>query len=236
LKLIIHLPVWMRDPLKKNISVFVKTYLNKIVPVFYSIEEESHEAEYVSYADMGNFFDPARDNAFDFAERASEHGMEYFESMSLMKYNSRLMSLATLYQFWEQQVRKLAFEEFRRNLSVSEGRPDKFNTFYTRGINDIKDLLLKCGVDITLLGSWAKIDELRILQNVIKHVEGKFGKSLEDLRPDYFMKTGTIRDIDLYFSTLTHIVLNIEDSEIREYGDALIEFWDELPENMYQTN
>ena len=68
---------------------------------------------------------------------------------------------------------------------------------------------------------------------MIKHGDGNSAKQLEAIRPDYFAKISNTRLIDLYLTTLNEKVLDVDDSEIINYRDAIIMFWDELPERMY---
>jgi hypothetical protein len=229
-----YLPQERRDRFKRYIDVFVKTYMDRIAPVFERIEEESEEKAEEHFAELGQWFDPERSDPADYAERAREFGFEYWEGMSLMQYNTRLMSIATLYQFWEQQFRRFAFEELTRHHSFvdKKGRKVEFKTFCTQ-IDEIKEMLLQCGVNTTSLDSWAKIDELRLLQNVIKHGDGKSAADLEKIRPDLFRKVGETKIMDLYLTILNERALDVEDKEIITYGEALQRFWDELPERMY---
>lgn len=231
----IYLHQGKREQFKRFITVFIKTYMERVSPVFDSIDEEANEYTQKVFEMLGQSFDPDRDDEADFAERAQEQGYEYWEGLALMQYNTKLMSIATLYQFWEQQVRKLVFEELNRHHTFSDkkGRIITFKTFCTRGIDDMKEVFHQCGVELESLNSWAKINELRLLQNVIKHGDGKSSSDLEALRPDFYRKIGNTKIMDLYLSVLNEVALDVDDNEIVVYGDALKEFWDELPERMY---
>ncbi|OAB34136.1 hypothetical protein [Paenibacillus glacialis] len=231
----IYLPDSKREQLKRCISVFVQTYIEKISPTFDYIDEEAQVQAYNHYCELDESSNSEYLDQLDFAEAAKEYGYQHWEGMALMQYNTKLMSISTLYQFWEQQVRKLVFEELTSHLkfTIEKGGSVEFKTFCTRGIDDIKEMFLQCGVDMKLLKSWAKIDELRLLQNVIKHGDGKSASNLEELRPDYFRHVGGTKAMDLYLSTLNERVLDVNENEIFTYGEALKEFWDELPGMMY---
>ncbi|NLY82456.1 MAG: hypothetical protein GX078_06730 [Clostridiales bacterium] len=75
-----------------------------------------------------------------------------------MQYNMRLMWISTLYQFWEQQVRKFIFEEVTRTHKFidKKGKEVDFAAFCTRGIDDIKDEFYEFGQDLEKLNSWSK--------------------------------------------------------------------------------
>ena len=226
----------IRKMLKEPFETFAKTYHERIMPIFSSLEEESQAIADEKYEDLGRYFNPESDDPADYAEMAWEAGLEYYESMSLMQYNMRLMWISTLYQFWEQQVRKFVYEEVTRTHKFidKKGNEVAFAGFCTRGIDDIKEEFNEFGQDLEKLNSWSKIEELRLLANVIKHGDGWSATKLKQLRPDFFDSGGISTDLlDLYKTTLGERVLNIDDSEYETYCDAITQFWDELPDVLY---
>ena len=226
----------IRKMLKEPFETFAKTYIERVIPIFSSLEEESQTIADEKYNDLGRHFNPESDDPADYAEIAWEAGLEHYESMSLMQYNMRLMWFSTLYQFWEQQVRKFVFEEVTRTHKFIDKKVNEvaFAGFCTRGIGDIKEEFNEFGQDLKKLNSWSKIEELRLLANVIKHGDGWSATKLKQLRPDFFDSTIISTDLlDLYKTTLGERVLNIHDSEYKIYCNAIIQFWDELPDVLY---
>ncbi len=115
-----------------------------------------------------------------------------------------------------------------------KGNHIDFSAFCTRGIEDIKEVFNEFGQDLERLNSWSKIEELRLLANVIKHGDGWSATKLKQLRSDYFDAESKSTDLlDLYKTTLGERVLNIDDSEHGIYCGAIIQFWDELPDELY---
>ncbi|MDF1616129.1 hypothetical protein [Petrocella sp. FN5] len=222
----------IRKTLTEPFETFAKTYVEKVIPIFSSLEEESQAIADEKYNSLGRYFNPESDDPSDYAEMAWEAGLEHYESMSLMQYNMRLMWISTLYQFWEQQVRKFVFEEVTRTHTFidKKGNEISFDSFFSRGIDDIKDEFKEFGQDLEKLSSWSKIEELRLLANVIKHGNGWSATRLKQLRSDFF-DSGIISTdlLDLYKTTLGERVLNIEDCEYKIYCDAIIQFWNDLP-------
>lgn len=232
-----YLPQKRKESFKRYIDVFVKTYTDRIAPIYEGLDKEAEEKAEEHFAKSGQWFDPDQSDPSDFAERSWEYGIEYWESMTLMQYNTRLMSIATLYQFWEQQFRRFAFEELTRHHTFyvkkgkGKGKEIEFKSFCTK-LDEIGNLLEQCGVTTMFLDSWAKINELHLLQNVIKHGDGSSANQLEEIRPDLFRMVGDTKIMDLYLTILNEQALDVNDSEIVDYGEALKQFWDELPENM----
>lgn len=104
----------LRKKFKRPIELYKETYSNKILSVFSKIEEEAEKIADRRYRELGQYFNPDCHDEADFAEYAWNAGLDYYEGMSLIRYNTKLMWISTLYQFWEQQVRKFIFEEVTR--------------------------------------------------------------------------------------------------------------------------
>jgi len=229
----------LRNKFQKQIELFYDTYSNRINPIFESIEEESNAIAEEKYQELGRCFNPDYNDPADFAEEAWEAGLEYYEGMALMKYNTKLMWISTLYQFWEQQVRKFIYEEVTKTHKFidKKGNEVLFKDFCTRGIEDIKEAFLEFNQDLEELRCWTEINELRLLTNVIKHGDGWSATQLKELRPDFFKaEFSNYNLLDLYKTTLNELVLNINDNEFQEYCKALIEFWNVLPERIYSKD
>ena len=81
----------IRKMLKEPFETFAKTYIERVIPIFSSLEEESQTIADEKYNALGRHFNPESDDPADYAEMAWEEGLEHYESMSLMQYNMRLM-------------------------------------------------------------------------------------------------------------------------------------------------
>lgn len=230
--------LYLYDALRKNlqrpIELYKETYSNKIMPLFSNIEGEAEKIADERYHELGKNFNPDHDAA-DYAADALDAGLEHYEGMSLMRYNTKLMWISTLFQFWEQQVKKFIFVDVTRTHQfINKGKEVLFKDFCPKGIDDIKKAFLEFNLDLEKISCWIKINELRLLTNVIKHGDGWSATQLKTLRPDFFKADFISSDLlDLYKTTLNKTVLNIDDNEFHEYCEAIIGFWDGLPERMY---
>ncbi|WP_429350496.1 hypothetical protein [Paenibacillus sp. 4624] len=113
------------------------------------------------------------------------------------------MTLATLYQVWEQQVRELSFEEITRHHHFvdKKGMKLEFKNFCTT-FGEIKNLFLNSDWQPTSVTSWDTINELQLVQNVIKHGDGAAADQLKSIQPGYFKEVNGTLIMDLYNSTL----------------------------------
>ncbi len=226
-------PKWRKDKYKRNIDIFVRTYFDRIAPVYEGLEIEVETKSQEFFDETGMYFNPESDDPEDWANRATEYEVEYWQNLTLMRYNTRLMTVSTLYQLWEQQLRQFLYEEITRlGLINIDGDTIEFKTFCTRS-HELKSALNQLGIDTNRVISWVKTKELRLLQNVIKHGDGGSARELELIRPDFFLKNifGE-KNMDLNLTTLNEETLDVDDSEILGYGEVLKMFWDELSENI----
>ncbi len=218
-----------RKYLKSEISDYVKIYCQKLLPVFKDIESDA-----VKYAD--DFFDssmsqPAYDDSIDpasIAENAQEEGIEHYSYLKLGKYSLTATWHATLYQIWEQQSRRFLFQEISHAYNI------QFETFCTK-LPEIKKKFEFHKVDIESFSCWPEIEELSLLCNVIKHGEGKSAKNLRKIKPELFTQEDGTDYMETFKTTLLEETLNINEMTLQSYRDALLSFWDEIPERNYST-
>ncbi|WP_413379108.1 hypothetical protein [Paenibacillus taichungensis] len=236
MKPFIYLPDYQKEPYIERIHSYVKTYKERLATQFNNIDEESEQETEKYYSEIGSYFNPDRDDPADFAERARDFGFDYWQTLNLMKYNTYMMTLSTLYQVWEQQVRELSFKEITRyhHFVDKKGMKLEFKNFCTT-FGEIKTLFLNSDWQPTSITSWDTINELRLVQNVIKHGDGAAADQLKSIQPGYFRDVNGKLIMDLYSSTLNEIALSIPDTAIDRYREALVEFWEEMPERVHFT-
>jgi hypothetical protein len=215
--------------LKSEISDYVEIYCQKLLPVFKDIESDADK-----YADdfYNNFMkQPAYNGSFDpssIAENALEEGIEHYSYLKLGKYSLTATWHATLYQVWEQQTRRFLFQEISHVYNI------QFETFCTK-LPEIKKKFKFHKVDIESFSCWPQIKELRLLCNVIKHGGGPSGRKLRKIKPELFTQEDGTDYMKTFKTTLLEETLNINEMTLQSYRDALLSFWDEIPERNYST-
>jgi hypothetical protein len=91
------------------------------------------------------------------------------------------------------------------------------------------------GVDVARLASWKKIEELRLVANVIKHTEGRSSDELLALRPDLFVHPLFRTEKESFGSPpgdvrmpLMGDDLYVSEEDLVVYTKAVQGFWEEL--------
>lgn len=226
----------IRDSNIKSLDSVKEIYFDRIASVFADIENEAEEYEQdlwkehmanLNPEDVGDI-EIYQDNI---AESMHIAGVKRYELLSIMRYRTLALWISLLSQVWEQQnITFLRDELAHEGLSIATEKGKKITGW---GIKEITEVYKGFGVELSKLSIWEKIDEMRHLVNVLKHAEGNSAETLRKIRPDFFDSGGWGDSLELYHTSLNEEVLNIENQDFIIYHEALIQFWNELPERMY---
>lgn len=206
----------------------VDDYYNRTIVVFTDIDKEVEkyaEELYESFPGTEDT-DPA-----SVAEWAQDEAIKKYQTLSIMKSNHLLMTIAMLYHLWEQQLIRFTIHELQRYLKF-DGK--------TMSFRDVQLIFRLHGVDISKTKSWPRLHELKCLVNTIKHGDGTSADKLRDIRPDFFLLPDLFRDdketdtLELFGSVLLdEYSLQVAERDLYIYIEAAKEFWDEMPERAY---
>ena len=143
----------------------------------------------------------------------------------------RLMWISTIYQFWEQQVRKFLYDKITHSgyTLCDENRKEMSFENYCTNFAQIREQFERFDQNLEELKCWSTIKELKLLANVIKHGEGRASINLEKIKSEFF-KSDLMKS---YRTVLNKQALNINDSDFVKYKVALQNFWKELPDKLY---
>lgn len=216
------------DVFVKQINTFQECLTSKALASFYNIEEDANRLAEDEFKQLGerpagpdDFTDPA-----DLAESARDTAIEYYITMSNMKYVLIGLFTAGLYHLFEQQIfhfyNKIILDFREPKAIISKKGWSRFKTI-------LKDLE---GIDLDTFDSHMKLEPLRLSANVIKHAEGWSAERLKELKPDYFMPEGNIFpstfpdnvDIKVDFP-LTGEDIRIPLDDFNQYCEDVRDFW-----------
>ena len=197
--------------------------LEKVVPAFEGIAEDAEKEAEAVYEHFGSM--PAYEDQLDMsdvAEIAMDHRTDVFETMSGVRQGVLNVLAVGLYHLFEQQ--QLFFlRRFRRELlSRAEDVP-------ALKVAELERRLAECGVECRSFSCAGKLYELRTAANAIKHGRGPSGDELAKLRPDLL---GSLEGDevwpDLIDTPLAGDDIYVSESDLSEWCDAAIAFWEEL--------
>lgn len=223
----------LRKKYIRDLTQIKDLYFERIQPIFANAEKEAENYRNQLWEDFMNKPCYSEDDVIDpsdYADVVQEASFEKYEILSLMHYRNISMWISCMCQVWEQQLFSFVYNEALIN-GIKYNDSD-----LGRGFAFTKEVFEWHGQPFETLDCWSKINELRLLVNVIKHSEGRSEKELRNIRPDYFeLDTGAGKYdlISLYHSTLLEAALQIKDQDFIDYYNALVDFWNKFPECMY---
>ena len=227
---------FIRNQFIRQATMFVENVETRILPTFNDIENEAKKVEEQEWDKLcSSCVSPDTDPA-DLAEKARDAGIEYYLMVSGVRQALLNVSAGTLYHLFEQQL--LFF--LRREIL----HPSEENNSNLIKIPVFKKRVLQHNIDIEKFSSWRTINEMRLVANTVKHAEGKSAVELRKIRPDLF-KNPILKKFEFFklpvnsrtlFMPLAgeDIYLSIED--LKNYGETIVKFWDELISAMYEQN
>lgn len=226
--------LYLHDSLRKfyisEIETFIRVFNLKLFPAFSDIDQEAEQLGQDCFDEVMNSPGDGSLDPATLAESAMDKAISHYSDLSLVKYEFTAISTATLYLIWEQQVRRFLFKEMSHVFEI------KYSEFCTRGIGEIKENFKKHNVDIEKLNSWPRLNELRLLCNVIKHGDGGAAQKLLKINKGLF-KAEYHKDVyGLNLdTTLLDESLEINQDIFNNYGKNIVTFWNELPERSYEN-
>lgn len=210
-----------------QISAMVDVLEKRLLPAFHDIDKE---AETVSNDKWERFMSrpgTGEEDPADLAEAAEQAGISHYILLQGIRQGMLNLFAAALYHLFEQQA--ILFLRKELLCSAEEEKPQLFR------IEEFKKRMKERGIDVEGFSSWPKVDEVRLVANSVKHAEGSSTRALHEKRPDLFKHPdlGSIQPSFAAPATPVRLPLAGEDvyvslDDIRQYRDALMEFWREL--------
>jgi hypothetical protein len=158
----------------------------------------------------------------DIAEDAHQKSLEFYETMTAMHHTVVNLFTAGVFHLFEQQVGTL--------LEDWTGKRPKF-PFEELGKLSVNDAA-GSPVNLNSAPMWSKLDELRLVANVVKHAEGNSASKLRAVNDAHF-KLPSVRGTDLekYFGDrmlgepLTGEGIYVTKDDYDAFVAAVSDFW-----------
>lgn len=220
----LYLDASTRRNFKKMLSNIYDLYIERIQPTFINPEKEAYE--YMEkQRDEQMFSEFAQSSPEDCLQNIYDEGVEWFETLSAMKYRTLGMWISCMCQVWEQQLFSFIMHE-----AQMEG-VEYYKKEVVRGFSFTSEVLIEHGINYKDVNN-KKIEEMRLLVNVLKHGEGGSEVKLREMRPDFFERYGSDVLANTH-STLLEETLQVKENDFKDYYTSLMDFWDNFPEHSY---
>lgn len=215
-----------RQHLIDNHCFYLKEAKSRLLSRFENIEDEATKAAEDCLERSQHSFDPERHDPSDFYDRAFDVGFELYELLSDMRERTRLSVVAGMYHEFDKQLRSWLAKEIthwhsEEHLSKSIWKVDIVRLF---------DLLSSIGCDVKGQQFFQYLDACRLVVNVYKHGKGTSFDELKQKYPQYLSDVSMVG-----YDYRNHNDLKITDIQLEEISNAIISFWQAIPESVLNT-
>lgn len=252
---------WSRNVFRKRIAVLREVITKRLLPTFDLTDQEGSTISDETWERLNAIDDPDGDPAMD-ADAAEEAGIDYYQAMNDAKQGLLNLFAVALHHLVEQQQLTVIRQEFVKADETHEAKKSKsqkiagknqgttanpfpkndaLRSFLSKNPKifvEFKVRMSAAGIEIGTLPSYAKLDELRLLANTIKHAAGYSVEELRAKRPDIFVspdigKVGqpSIPNPSYWpFEPLSGQDIYVSPNDLEQYFDAADSFWREFEE------
>jgi len=206
---------------------------SRLLSQFQNIDVEARAEADKWLEDNQHRFNPDKHDPSDFYEKAEDVGFNFYEMLSDMEERTRLSVLAGMFHEWDKQLR----EWLSREVNHWHRGENLKTSIWKAQFLQIIDLLESFGWDIKHIMFYPKLDACRLVVNVFKHGNGGAFDVLKSNYPQYLDSgSNTVNPFTgVQQDTRDYSYLKITDTDVQEMSDVIIEFWQNVPENVLKS-
>ena len=223
----------MWDPLRQSLITghlyYVEQAKKRLLSQFDDIEGEANKAA-ESWLDANKHrFNPDYHDPREFYETAQDEGIEFYQLLCEMRDRTRLSVIAGMFHEWDKQLHQWMVDQMRGWCSGSGFEMAVWKTTLT----DLADLVEPLGWSIRNKPYFPHLDACRLVINVYKHGNGSSLAQLKRKYPEFLHDPTADLVGESYFNTLSHRHLFVSESNFQVFSDAIVTFWRDVPEDIY---
>lgn len=160
------------------LKAFGQYVIQDVEPVFENLAERANaiatlEFKRIGEQPAGEYCDGDMSVA---AEAAQDRGQIFYDTMVSIRQTSLNLFATGLFHLLEQQLANLCRDGAFYTPPPRDTKLDEVAKWYRNNFN----------LNLSILPSWPKIQQLRLLANSVKHGEGSSAEELRAIRPDLF--------------------------------------------------
>lgn len=220
---------WIEEDCIAQIRCLADNIEKRILPTFDSVSEEANQIEEEAWRRFNEAAGPDADPASG-AEHAFIASLDHYTNLKSLEQGMLNFAAAYCYHLFEQQLFYFHRNELLTGQEENDQRLYKHEEIRKRFEQDH-------GIFIQAFRAWPKVDELRLIANVVKHADGPASEELRQRRPDMFIRPDVRNDELLghlssfplpVFQPLFGQGFYVIIEDFRMYAAAVVDFWTEL--------
>jgi len=218
-----------RQELIESHRFYVEQAQARLLDQFDNLEEEAHRYSEKWLEEKSHLFDPDKHDPGDFYERAHDAGIEHYQLLCDMRERTFLSVISGVYHEWDKQLRDWITQELRHwhtgdNLKIA---------VWKANFDEIIELLEGFEFSIKDKDFFSVLNQCRLIVNVYKHGDGNSFNDLLEKKPEYFDSELTSLLGNDAFQFLDHTHLSVPSHYLDELSNAIIAFWQSIPERVF---
>lgn len=210
---------------------YVEQAKKRLLSQFTDIESESELAAKNHLVTMSEHFDPDNHDLSDFYDAARNEGIAFYSQLSDMHERTQFSVAAGMYHEWDKKLREWLTKEIK-HWHAGDNLP---KVLWKISFKEIMDFLTSMGWPVTNKTYYPKLYALHLIVNVFKHGRGNSFTTLKKRYPDYF-KNRFAELMAWGGDHLDYADLKITDKQIDEFSEAIIAFWKDVPERIFDDD
>lgn len=217
-----------REELIAHHKFYVEQSKSRLLSQFSDIESEADRYAEKWLEDRAHLFDPDSHNPGEFEHQAYEEGIAYYGLLNEMRDTTRLSIIAAMFHEWDKQLRDWLARELLHVHTGAAVTP----AIWKANFADIFDLLECLNWPAKRRKIFDSLDACRLIVNVYKHGLGGSFYNLKARHPQFLKVTsGDSAERAWAIEYADHTDLIVSDEDLDEFSAAIVEFWNDVPEN-----
>ena len=219
---------YIRDMVLRDFRAFDEVVTKRVLPTFDNFGTEALEHGDEWFQERAGHLNPLDDDEYDaaayYADQAMDKTLAFADMLVSMYFASSALYTVGLFHLFEQH----AADFLLWLLGCGSDKEVRLKDFTGWLKSD-------ASIEVEALGSWATIQELRLVANAIKHAEGTSAAKLRKTRPELFVHPSA-RDGDKRGHRVKRRIrkplfgedLYLTSDDFSRYSRAVMGFWEEL--------
>ena len=210
---------------------FIEQARQRLLSQFANLEDEAKQAAEEWLERAGRNFNPDRDDPGSFEEAAYHEGIAFHQQLEDMRDSVRLSVVAGMFHEWDKQLRDWMVREI-----LHWHRGDEVQArIWAQDFGGLIDLFASFGWNIKSKPYFTALEACRLVVNVYKHGDGGSFRDLKQRYPQFL--ESPLKDfciVGKWGNVIDYTDLRISDDQIIDFSDAIIAFWTDVPERIYE--
>jgi hypothetical protein len=224
-----HMMNSFRDSLIEEHLFYIEQARKRLLSRFSDMGNEAPEAGEEWLARAGRSFDPERHDPASFEEQAHEQAIKFYGLLSDMREQTRVSVVAGMFHQWDKELR----DWLAREIGHWHAGENAVSAIWQAKFDQVTDLLESIGWKVRNKVYYPHLEACHLVVNVYKHGQGVSLKRLRNDYPAFVRDFHSGLNLERAYLWTSHKDLRVQDDQIEAISGAIVEFWKDAPERVF---